>query len=186
MHQHPRHPLQHRSLPPPNRSILPYWFDKGNTNGSGDTKPELGFYKALKEGQGRQPMQMPAKKQVKPAPAPSQTKTAVPTKPVAKPAKAKPPLPKQPAKALPPAKPIPSKGHFTIQVAAVKVLASAEKLVGDLRKKGYPAYQVRVTVPGKGAWYRVRVGAYDNRSAADQTLKKLSADNMKGMIVNTK
>jgi cell division septation protein DedD len=58
-------------------------------------------------------------------------------------------------------------------------------MVGTLRSKGYPAYQIQVTVPGKGEWYRVRVGAFESREAAEATLKKLSNDQVRGMVIGT-
>jgi cell division protein FtsN len=41
-------------------------------------------------------------------------------------------------------------------------------------------------VPGKGAWHRVRVGAFKNRDAADRMLAKLKANKLSGMVVRTK
>jgi cell division septation protein DedD len=71
-------------------------------------------------------------------------------------------------------------------VAAVKESGNAERLVARLRSKGFPAYQVRVDVPGKGAWHRVRVGAFESRAAADRMLAKLKAGRHSGMVVGTK
>lgn len=151
--------------------------DAHTGTGSAET-PELGFYKALKENRGRPKMKMPPKKQAKAAPAPK------PVKPAQVAAKPK-PAPKPVAQKSPSTKPTRAKGRFTVQVAAVRDAGNAESLVNDLRKQGYAAYQVRVAVPGKGAWHRVRVGAYDNRAAADQMTKKLKAQKINAMVVGT-
>lgn len=149
------------------------------TGANGKDKPELGFYKALKEGQ--KPVKRTPRKKVQPKAAPTPAKSPAPAKPAEKPKV----QPKQAKQLSPKPKAAETKGRFTIQVAAVRQMDSAEKLVADLKKKGYPAYQVSVKVPEKGVWYRVRVGAYDRKGAADQMLKKLATDKVKGMIIGT-
>jgi cell division septation protein DedD len=164
------------------------------TSGKGGGKPQLGFYEALKDP-----------KQVKPfVPKPqSRQKTMQPSEPVRKErqrepktiaAKKKPPEPSARPVKKPKTRPAAAdsgnvrqgQGRYTIQVAAVQASGSAERLVAQLRKKGYPAYQVRIQVPGKGAWHRVRVGAFKNRAAADRMLAKLKAGQHSGMVVSTK
>ncbi|MBI5552574.1 MAG: SPOR domain-containing protein [Desulfobacterales bacterium] len=78
-----------------------------------------------------------------------------------------------------------AKGRFTVQVAAFRDLESANKLVAALRGKGYPAYQLRNENDAKEAWFRVRVGAFDNRPDADGTLKKLQSEKFKAVVVGT-
>jgi DedD protein len=109
------------------------------------------------------------KPEPKPEPAAKQEATAIPA-----------PVPEPP----PPA-PSDGKGRYTIQVASFKDIQSADQLVGELRGKGYPAYQLRIDVPEKGVWFRVRVGAYESRSAAERTFKKLLDDRFKAMVVGT-
>ncbi|MCJ8499359.1 SPOR domain-containing protein [Desulfatitalea sp. M08but] len=58
-------------------------------------------------------------------------------------------------------------------------------MVATLRDKGYPAYHLRTTVAGKGEWFRVRVGAFANRAAAETMLQKLNGDDMQGMVIGT-
>ena len=70
-------------------------------------------------------------------------------------------------------------------MAAVQSAQSAEQLAARLRKQGYRAYQLRSDVAGKGVWYRVRVGAFEDRGAADRMLAKLKADHFGGMVVGT-
>lgn len=172
---------------------------------------ELGFYEALK----KPPLPTQLKPSPTPAavkkldlpetvarvkPGPSAEKAPVPEKPTPaatpapkpKPAPKPEPVAKQESAAQPaptPESPSPApsdgKGRYTIQVASFKDIQSADQLVGELRGKGYPAYQLRTDVPEKGIWFRVRVGAYESRSAAEGTFKKLLGDRFKAVVVGT-
>jgi cell division septation protein DedD len=72
---------------------------------------------------------------------------------------------------------------FTIQVASLKDSGIADKLVSRLKKKGYPAYRSIGKIPGKGIWYRVRVGYFKSRSEAAPTLNRLKKGKMNAIIV---
>ena len=72
---------------------------------------------------------------------------------------------------------------YTIQVAAVKVVKDADRLVAQLKKKGYPAYRTISKVKDKGIWFRVRVGKYKSRAEASPTLEKLKKSGLKPIIV---
>ena len=91
----------------------------------------------------------------------------------------------KPLKAPEPALPeIAEKGPvYTVQIASVKDQKSADKLVEDLVKKGYPAYRSSGEVPGKGTWHRVRIGAFREKSEAETVLARLGKDKIKGIIV---
>jgi cell division septation protein DedD len=164
------------------------------TSGKGNGKPQLGFYEALKDPKQTKPFKdKPSAKQVaKKPPKPARTEKRVQTKPIQ--AKKTPQKPSARQSKKPAAQSVASdpgnahkgKGRYTIQVAAVKETGNAERLVAQLRSKGYPAYQVRVDVPGKGALHRIRVGAFDSRAAADRMLAKLKAGRHGGMVVSTK
>ena len=182
---------------------------EAQASGKGGQKPELGFYEALKEAKpetGLKVKAMPGKSKKAAA---AQAPRPVPKKPQAPKPKAvvenrpphkinessKPEAAAEPEtlaklQPLPPAAPTESvpadaKSRFTIQVAAFKELAGAEHLVADLRRRGYPAYQIRAQLNDKAVWYRVRVGAFGNKTAAGGMLKKLNADGIKGMAVGT-
>ncbi len=72
---------------------------------------------------------------------------------------------------------------FTIQVAALKDQKVADTLVAKLKKKGYPAYRSMGKVPGKGIFYRIRIGSFKNRADADITFNRLKKENIKAIIV---
>jgi cell division septation protein DedD len=158
-------------------------------------KTKLDFYEALPEDRKdtqideKKPAQVTRKK-VEPLPArkPPQTtgkkapKKSTSKKEVAEKSGAvKKEAPKQPIASKSTAKP--SAKVYTIQVAAVKVAKDADRLVGQLKKKGYSAYRIISKVQGQGIWFRVRVGKYTNRADARATKQKLEKEGMKPIIV---
>jgi cell division protein FtsN len=74
--------------------------------------------------------------------------------------------------------------NLTIQVASFKDPNVADKMVAKLKEKGYPAYRSMGKIPGKGLWYRVRIGYYGSKSEADGTIKKLKKDQLDCILVN--
>jgi cell division protein FtsN len=95
------------------------------------------------------------------------------------------------APARPPSKqPIASKSEaqpsakvYTVQVAALKAAKDADRLVAQLKQKGYPAYRTISKVQGKGIWFRVRVGKYKSRADARAVKQKLGKAGMKPIVV---
>lgn len=61
-------------------------------------------------------------------------------------------------------------GAFSIQVAASQSRPDAEAKVARLKERGYAPYIVTAEVPGKGTWFRVRVGSFPTREAASHYL----------------
>lgn len=81
------------------------------------------------------------------------------------------------------AKPAPAGKNVTIQVASLKEARDADKLVSQLKKEGYPAYRTIGKIPGKGVWFRVRVGYFKNRTEAGLMLKRLKKEKIEAVIV---
>lgn len=164
-------------------------------SGKESNLPELGYPEALTSAKKEEPFKalpkkptptakpvppQPKKKAIKPKPAPKPKPQPAPAvKPAPKPQPKRPPSPK------PENRTVAQKGRFSIQVAAVQNAQSAEQLAAKLRKQGYRAYRLRSEVAGKGVWYRVRVGAFEDRGEANRMLAKLKADNFSGMVVST-
>lgn len=145
---------------------------------AGLKKSDLGFYEKLKESDSKEPPMVATPEPrkalaAKSNPNPRQAKTSVKTST---------PTPGKQAVISQAGAPA-AKGSHTIQVASIKDEAAADRLVVRLRKKGYPAYQVRAEIPDKGVWYRVRVGPYAKRSAAEPVLKRLKKEGQGGFIV---
>ena len=140
-------------------------------------KPDFGFYEALKVE--KEDIRLPAKPgKEKEHPLPSEVK-AEKTK------KKKSEKPKEIAKntVSDSRKARPSTTKLTVQVASVKNVQDAGKLIIILKKKGFPAYMSPATIPGKGIWYRVRVGSYEDKTQANRTLNKLKKQKYKGIII---
>ncbi|MGH7891525.1 MAG: SPOR domain-containing protein, partial [Thermodesulfobacteriota bacterium] len=57
-------------------------------------------------------------------------------------------------------------GKFTVQVASYREKGDARELADRLTRKGYQAFVAEAEVPGKGTWYRVRVGRFGTRKEA--------------------
>jgi len=159
-----------------------------------DEQAPLEFYEALKidESDTDVAMSVPQTAPAAPSPAPLQAHQDIAkagTPPHKKRAAlmpkgatvAKSPTPVQPRKKkAPPA----ATGMLTLQVASMKEGESAERIVANLKKDGYPAFLVRSVIPGKGLWFRVRVGSYANREQAAADIERLTRDGKKPMLVN--
>ncbi|MBZ0274478.1 SPOR domain-containing protein [bacterium] len=62
----------------------------------------------------------------------------------------------------------PTGGGWTVQLSAHPNEAEAKGKQSAYVKKGIEAYIVRADIPGKGVWYRVRVGQFSTREGAQQ------------------
>ena len=67
-----------------------------------------------------------------------------------------------------------SSGNLTIQVAALKERAEAERIAKSLQAKGYQAY-VAEPAPGT-AMFRVRVGHFADKAEADKIAARLAKE----------
>jgi cell division septation protein DedD len=144
---------------------------------SEDNKTKMGFYEALKNT-GEEERLKADIPQNKPTPLPKKTvsktkKTAVTKKT----------LTSRKAKTATFRKSAEDNKNFTIQVAALKDPKVANNLVAKLKKKGYPAYRSIGKIPGKGIFYRIRIGSFKNRAEAGSTFNRLKKEKIKAIIV---
>jgi cell division protein FtsN len=77
-----------------------------------------------------------------------------------------------------------SEKNLTIQAASFKAPKDADQMVKKFRDKGYPAYKIIGVVPGRGVWYRVRIGDYGNKTEAAAMLKSLKKEGYEPYLVN--
>jgi DedD protein len=113
----------------------------------------------------------PPKSEPKPEPPRVEPKPE-PAKPVAEMPRPSTETPKPPAEAPKPAvsaeklaaasKP----GHYTLQLSAFQDRAEAEDFAKKLGPIGYKPNIVAADIPGRGVWYRVRVGDFASQKAA--------------------
>jgi cell division septation protein DedD len=73
------------------------------------------------------------------------------------------------------------KGRFEIQVAAYQESRKAEQMMEKLGPLGFASRVVMKELPGKGRWFRVIVGGFENREKA-----KVAADQIAGKIRDVK
>jgi DedD protein len=57
-------------------------------------------------------------------------------------------------------------GGYQLQVSSFKTHEEADTFAQQLRVRGHKAYVVEANVPGRGTWYRVRVGPFPTQAAA--------------------
>ena len=51
----------------------------------------------------------------------------------------------------------------------------AKSLAADFKRQGFKAHVKREDIPGRGSWYRVRVGKFDSRSDAASARSKIKS-----------
>jgi cell division septation protein DedD/nucleoid DNA-binding protein len=56
--------------------------------------------------------------------------------------------------------------YFVVQVAAFRSSSISENEAGKYRNKGYNAFVEAAEIPGRGIWYRVRVGNFNSKEEA--------------------
>ncbi|MDP8998866.1 MAG: SPOR domain-containing protein [Myxococcota bacterium] len=59
-------------------------------------------------------------------------------------------------------------GGYQLQVSSFHTQAEAQSFADQLRARGHKAYVVEASVPGRGTWYRVRVGPFATQHAVAQ------------------
>jgi DedD protein len=65
---------------------------------------------------------------------------------------------------------------FTVQVAASQSKDEAEGVLQKLRGSGLRPYVMDVELPGKGHWYRVRLGSFKGRDDAEKYARDLKRE----------
>lgn len=63
--------------------------------------------------------------------------------------------------------------QYAIQISSWKTKSKADSESFKLKRAGHKAFVVKADVPGKGTWYRVRIGFFDSLSQAEAYQQKL-------------
>jgi cell division protein FtsN len=137
---------------------------------SGHHVPDVTFYSTLTESESV-PVPLPpspaASREAQEAPGSS---TLLPPEPAM--GDTQPPAQAPPHTAALPSAP-PAGPRYSVQVGSFRAAEQAETLRQHLARKGYDV-RVRLSmVPGQGAWYRVRVGQFATRVAAEGAAQRL-------------
>ncbi len=59
-------------------------------------------------------------------------------------------------------------GGYQLQVSSFRTQAEGDAFAEQLRARGHKAYVLEARVPGRGTWYRVRVGPFPTQHSATQ------------------
>jgi cell division septation protein DedD len=62
--------------------------------------------------------------------------------------------------------------YFVVQVAAFRSSSISENEAGKYRNKGFSAFVEAAEIPGRGTWYRVRVGNFNTKEEAQIFVNK--------------
>lgn len=144
---------------------------------SAENKTKMEFYEALKNTGGEERLKADIP-QNKPKPLPKETVSTA-----KKPAVSKNTVTAPKAKTAAVRKSAEDNKNFTIQVAALKDSKIADNMVAKFKKRGYPAYRSMGKIPGKGIFYRIRIGSFKNRAEAGIIFNRLKKENIKAIIV---
>ena len=79
--------------------------------------------------------------------------------------------------------PQPAEAGYSVQVGSFRAREEAEQLRHRLTQKGYPVWVQPSIVAGQGIWYRVRVGHFPDRAAADRVAQRLAAQERVSIMV---
>ncbi len=141
-----------------------------------DSKLKLGFYTSLlrkEEPPDRLTLnnKKPEAKALKenPAPRPKPTQEQ-------KPAADKNSIPDQPASA----------STYVLQLGAFQQAAKAENVMHELRSAGYHPYTDSITVQGKGKLIRVRIGSFQDLSAAQRKAVEIEGKTRMPVVISKK
>jgi cell division protein FtsN len=155
---------------------------------------KLTFYEKLRDASPPSSAS-PARPEAKPQPPapPLAAEPAAPSAPVATPPVIAAP---KPAPVLAPARQGPSddvrralnagpasSGDFTVQVSAFQSLPEAQAFSAGLERKGYRPFVVSTSIAGRGTWYRVRLGRFDDEATAKAAKTLLASSDIPAWIL---
>ena len=77
-------------------------------------------------------------------------------------------------------------GKFTLQVGSHQAVEEAKQQISELESKGLKPFLRPAEIHGKGKWYRVYVGGYDSKHAAEEAGVKFRGDHLIDSFVISK
>jgi cell division protein FtsN len=77
----------------------------------------------------------------------------------------------------------PSEAGYSVQVGSFRAREDAERLRLRLIQKGHAVWVQPSLVAGQGIWYRVRVGSFPDRAAADRAAQRLATQERLSVMV---
>ncbi len=76
-------------------------------------------------------------------------------------------------------------GQYTVQVSAFQSMDEAEAFAASLERKGFAPFITSASIPKKGTWYRVRMGAFDNELEATLAKQILARKDIPAWVLKT-
>jgi cell division septation protein DedD len=123
-----------------------------------ENRPDLTFYDSVKQSESSS-LDFPPSAKSEPA-APAQRKAAE----------------AEPLPAAPEAAPRGAENIPNYQIGAVRKSADANKLLGEVKKKGFKAFILAPSADDANPFFRVQVGPFADMIEADQAKKKLESE----------
>lgn len=77
----------------------------------------------------------------------------------------------------------PQRGDYTVQVSAFESRPEAEAYVAALQRKGFKPFVVAAQIPGKGTWYRVRMGRFPTQHDAARAKTLLAQSDIPAWVL---
>ena len=74
-------------------------------------------------------------------------------------------------------------GDYTIQVSSFQSAEEGMAFASSLERKGFRPYVVSAKIPGRGTWYRVRLGRFSNEAGARVAKESLAALDIPGWVL---
>lgn len=163
---------------------------------------QLAFYRELKDEPPLAPMPKPVPKPVVNAKAPAPKVGQAPAvaaeaeQRIAAAEKSKPrprPRPKRAPRPKPSGGDVKTKlqdgpaieGQYTVQVSAFQSMDEAQAFAASLERKGYAPFITTASLPQKGTWFRVRMGAFDNELEATLAKQILAQRDIPAWVLRT-
>ena len=78
----------------------------------------------------------------------------------------------------------PADAGYSVQVGSFRAREDAERLRLRLVQKGHAVWVQPSIVAGQGIWYRVRVGSFSDRAAADRAAQRLATQERLSVMVS--
>jgi DedD protein len=116
-----------------------------------------------------------------PGPRPAAASASAGSKPA--PAATPVPAPAKPAPTPAPAEPARTTGAWAVQAGSFSTSAAANKVAGDLKRRGYASFVTEFRSGGK-TLHRVRVGPVATRAEAEALVRKLKDDGTAATVVS--
>jgi septal ring-binding cell division protein DamX len=77
----------------------------------------------------------------------------------------------------------PSRGDYTLQVSAFETEAEARAFAAALERKGFSPFVRQADIPGKGTWYRVRMGKFASEKNARRAKSLLNRSDIPAWVL---